>query len=64
MSTMQTDTGLEVRLYPNAIEFWDARTGQKVLALTPQEYGQITRWVRDEIEGVAAAWPFGVAFGS
>lgn len=49
--------GLEVRMYPNVVEYW--QNGVKVLALTPAEYGEIHRWMDGELRGLAASGLWG-----
>jgi hypothetical protein len=44
--------GLEAHLYSNVVEFW--RHGEKLLALTPQQYGEVHRFIRGELEEIAS----------
>lgn len=45
---MRTPTGLEVRLYPNVVEFHDADEAH-VLSMTPEEYGMVMRWIEAQV---------------
>lgn len=44
-------SGLEAQLYPDRIEFYSH--GQHRLTMTPQEYGEIMRWIESHLHELA-----------
>lgn len=52
MDTMRTMTGLEVRLYPSQVQFWNDRG--LVLSMSPEEYGEVHRWIEATLHTKAA----------
>ncbi len=53
-------TGLEARLYPDRVEL--TRWGAQMFVMTPQEYGEVMRWIDGELREIAAA-PWGLPPG-